>query len=83
MSKKARIASESAPEPATTDGTEPATQQTQVAIEASESEQAPPPFAPERIPGAIEALLTAGSDEHKQRYVPHLISGRWTGTMNL
>jgi len=33
--------------------------------------------------GAIEALLTAGSDEHKQRYVPHLISGRWTGTMNL
>ncbi|ANB72148.1 acyl-CoA dehydrogenase [Paraburkholderia phytofirmans OLGA172] len=33
--------------------------------------------------GAIEALLTAGSDELKQRYVPKLISGEWTGTMNL
>jgi len=33
--------------------------------------------------GAIEALLTAGSDEQKSRYVPKLISGQWTGTMNL
>ncbi|MGF6415030.1 acyl-CoA dehydrogenase [Paraburkholderia sp. MM5482-R1] len=33
--------------------------------------------------GAIEALLTAGSEEQKQRYVPKLISGEWTGTMNL
>ncbi|KAF1028494.1 MAG: 3-methylmercaptopropionyl-CoA dehydrogenase [Burkholderia plantarii] len=33
--------------------------------------------------GAIEALLTAGSDEQKSRYVPKLISGEWTGTMNL
>ncbi|SAL02189.1 acyl-CoA dehydrogenase [Caballeronia calidae] len=33
--------------------------------------------------GAIEALLTAGSDELKQRYLPKLISGQWTGTMNL
>ncbi|TKC80232.1 acyl-CoA dehydrogenase [Trinickia terrae] len=33
--------------------------------------------------GAIEALLTAGSEELKQRYVPKLISGEWTGTMNL
>ncbi|TXL63482.1 acyl-CoA dehydrogenase [Zeimonas arvi] len=33
--------------------------------------------------GAIEALLTAGSGEQKKRYVPNLISGRWTGTMNL
>ncbi|WP_345811240.1 acyl-CoA dehydrogenase [Paraburkholderia sp. PREW-6R] len=33
--------------------------------------------------GAIEALLTAGSDEQKQTYVPRLISGEWTGTMNL
>jgi alkylation response protein AidB-like acyl-CoA dehydrogenase len=33
--------------------------------------------------GAIEALLTAGSDEQKQIYVPRLISGEWTGTMNL
>lgn len=33
--------------------------------------------------GAIEALLTAGSEEQKQRYVPKLIDGTWTGTMNL
>ncbi len=33
--------------------------------------------------GAIEALLTAGSDEQQRTYVPNLISGRWTGTMNL
>jgi 3-(methylthio)propanoyl-CoA dehydrogenase len=33
--------------------------------------------------GTIEALLTAGSVEQKQRYVPKLISGDWTGTMNL
>jgi butyryl-CoA dehydrogenase len=33
--------------------------------------------------GAIEALLTAGSEEQKQTFLPHLISGKWTGTMNL
>ena len=33
--------------------------------------------------GATEALLTAGSDEQKQYYVPKMISGEWTGTMNL
>ncbi|HJW56311.1 MAG TPA: acyl-CoA dehydrogenase [Burkholderiaceae bacterium] len=33
--------------------------------------------------GAIEALLTAGNDEQKQMYLPNLISGKWTGTMNL
>ena len=33
--------------------------------------------------GAIEALLTAGSDEMKARYIPKLIDGSWTGTMNL
>lgn len=33
--------------------------------------------------GAIEALLTAGSEAQKQLYVPKLISGEWTGTMNL
>jgi alkylation response protein AidB-like acyl-CoA dehydrogenase len=33
--------------------------------------------------GAIEALLTAGSEAQKQRFVPKLISGDWTGTMNL
>jgi 3-(methylthio)propanoyl-CoA dehydrogenase len=33
--------------------------------------------------GAIEALLTAGTEAQKQLYVPKLISGEWTGTMNL
>jgi len=33
--------------------------------------------------GAIEALLTAGSDELKATYLEKLISGKWTGTMNL
>jgi alkylation response protein AidB-like acyl-CoA dehydrogenase len=33
--------------------------------------------------GAIEALITAGSDELKTRYIPKMISGQWTGTMNL
>ena len=33
--------------------------------------------------GAIEALLTAGSDAMKALYIPKLIAGSWTGTMNL
>ena len=33
--------------------------------------------------GAIEALLMAGSDELKAIYLEKLISGQWTGTMNL
>ncbi|NHZ41212.1 acyl-CoA dehydrogenase ['Massilia aquatica' Holochova et al. 2020] len=33
--------------------------------------------------GAIEALLTAGSDEQKATYLEPLVSGKWTGTMNL
>jgi 3-(methylthio)propanoyl-CoA dehydrogenase len=33
--------------------------------------------------GAIEALLVAGTDEQKQAYLPRLIDGSWTGTMNL
>ncbi len=33
--------------------------------------------------GAIEALLTAGSDALKTTYLENLISGKWTGTMNL
>lgn len=33
--------------------------------------------------GAIEALLTAGTDEQKSLFLEPLISGKWTGTMNL
>ena len=33
--------------------------------------------------GAIEALLTAGSSVQKATYLEPLISGKWTGTMNL
>ena len=33
--------------------------------------------------GATEALLTAGSDELNAIYLEKLISGKWTGTMNL
>ncbi len=33
--------------------------------------------------GAIEALLTVGSTEIKDTYLANLISGNWTGTMNL
>ncbi|WPB55524.1 acyl-CoA dehydrogenase [Xylophilus sp. GOD-11R] len=33
--------------------------------------------------GAIDALLIAGSEELKSTYLPRLVSGEWTGTMNL
>ena len=33
--------------------------------------------------GAIEALLTAGSPEQQAAFIPPMIEGRWTGTMNL
>ena len=33
--------------------------------------------------GAIEALMIAGTDEQKAAYLPQLVSGEWTGTMNL
>lgn len=33
--------------------------------------------------GAIEALVLRGSDALKARYIPPLVEGRWTGTMNL
>ncbi|MFO1227126.1 acyl-CoA dehydrogenase [Roseateles sp.] len=33
--------------------------------------------------GAVEALMTAGSPEQQQLYIPKLLDGSWTGTMNL
>src|SRR5215212_3851989 len=33
--------------------------------------------------GAVASLLVKGSDELKQRFVPKMITGKWTGTMNL
>ncbi len=33
--------------------------------------------------GAIASLLIKGSDEQKRTYVPNMVAGRWTGTMNL
>jgi alkylation response protein AidB-like acyl-CoA dehydrogenase len=33
--------------------------------------------------GAIEAILTAGSEAQRKLYVSKMISGAWTGTMNL
>ncbi|WP_068637862.1 acyl-CoA dehydrogenase [Thauera butanivorans] len=33
--------------------------------------------------GAIEALMLRGTDEQKDMYLPKMVSGEWTGTMNL
>src|SRR5437764_314328 len=33
--------------------------------------------------GAVASLLVKGSEEVKQKYVPTMITGKWTGTMNL
>ena len=33
--------------------------------------------------GAIEAIALRGSDEQKTAYLPKMVSGEWTGTMNL
>ncbi len=33
--------------------------------------------------GAIEAIESHGSSEQKEKYLPKMISGEWTGTMNL
>jgi len=33
--------------------------------------------------GAIEAILLNGSDDLKAAYLPKMVSGEWTGTMNL
>ena len=33
--------------------------------------------------GAIDAIELVGTDEQKSRYLPQMVSGEWTGTMNL
>ncbi len=33
--------------------------------------------------GAVEAIFHHGSDAQKQKYLPKMVSGEWTGTMNL
>jgi len=33
--------------------------------------------------GAISAFLAVASDEQKATYLPHMVAGRWLGTMNL
>src|SRR5580704_2377025 len=33
--------------------------------------------------GAIEALSAHGTSEQQRRYLPNLVSGKWSGTMNL
>jgi 3-(methylthio)propanoyl-CoA dehydrogenase len=33
--------------------------------------------------GAIEALLLRGTEEQKRKFLPKMVEGRWTGTMNL
>ena len=33
--------------------------------------------------GAIASILTKGTDEQKATYLPNMVAGRWTGTMNL
>src|SRR5215211_6186909 len=32
--------------------------------------------------GAIASILVKGSDELKAKYLPNMVAGRWTGTMN-
>ncbi len=40
-------------------------------------------LAPSLARGAIEAIITCGSDAQKSDFLPRLVSGEWTGTMNL
>ena len=40
-------------------------------------------MAPLLTQGAIEALFLRGSDDQKQRFLHKMVSGEWTGTMNL
>ena len=34
-------------------------------------------------PGSIESLIAHGTQEQKERWLPKLLTGEWTGTMNL
>ena len=43
----------------------------------------PSPCTPGLTQGAIAALLAHGSPEQKAQYLPKMIAGEWTGTMNL
>jgi 3-(methylthio)propanoyl-CoA dehydrogenase len=40
-------------------------------------------MAPLLTQGAIEALLLRGTEQQKQTYLPKMVAGEWTGTMNL
>jgi len=40
-------------------------------------------LAPLLTQGAVELLQTHGTEEQKATYLRHMISGRWSGTMNL
>jgi alkylation response protein AidB-like acyl-CoA dehydrogenase len=40
-------------------------------------------LCPTLTQGAIELLLAHGSDEQRETYLPRLVTGEWTGTMNL
>ena len=33
--------------------------------------------------GAMASILVKGSDEQKAKYLPNMVAGKWTGTMNL
>src|SRR3954463_14835219 len=33
--------------------------------------------------GAVASILVKGSDEQKRQYIPNMVAGKWTGTMNL
>jgi alkylation response protein AidB-like acyl-CoA dehydrogenase len=40
-------------------------------------------LCPTLTQGAIELLLAHGDDEQRERFLPRLVTGEWTGTMNL
>ena len=40
-------------------------------------------LAPMLTQGAVDAIYEHASDELKAKYLPNMISGKWTGTMNL